>query len=70
MDETMVERLPGEDDDAERKWLVRPYEAAEWRLTSIEPTEELRRFMEFKAAPICQSTLNNDRQGSYTRRMA
>lgn len=34
-----------------KKWLVRPYEATEWEETAIEPTEELRRFLEFKPNP-------------------
>lgn len=33
---------------APAKWLVRPYEATNWQETTIEPTDELRRFLEFK----------------------
>lgn len=32
----------------QRKWLARPYEGGEWRETDQQPSEELRRYLEFK----------------------
>lgn len=29
-------------------WLVRPYEGTKWRLTHEPPTEELRRWLEYR----------------------
>ena len=31
-------------------WWVRPYEGSVWKLTDIQPTPELRRYLEFRPA--------------------
>ena len=37
-------------------WLVRPYEGTEWKVTAEPPTDELRRWLEFK--PLEASSLD------------